>query len=310
MNRLQLTVHRTADAVVAGKCLSLVLEREIYTPYDALDGVFLTDEGTDYSDAVYVELSWLGQSIFIGLADRVEKYQRGGVWFLRVQSRTFTSLLAQNEIEPGLHTNLTLERLIYDFYTLPFVTAEPHPATGYIYVRERTSLWDSVATFVFRNTGRYPYVQNNLVRFTFEPEPDTYAPPKSRVVQTGELTDTTRLISHYHMEDIDGNPNAYEQENPAAQHALIVRHKQIPFDRQFLSNPMLALSYRNRFSCRGTRAWYVTYAGFANEQVGDRLRYSEAVQGRICRVRMTFSGQGYRTTLWKYEDGFFNPTGT
>ena len=310
MSLRQLTIHRTADAVDAGKCLSLVLEREIYTPYDTVSGVFLADAETDYSDAVYVELSWLGESIFIGLADRVEKYQRGGGWFLQVQSRTFTSLLTQNELEPGLHANQTLHSLIHDFYTLPFVTAEEHPATGYIFVREKTSLWDSVATFVFRNTGRYPYVQNNFVRFTLEEEPDTYAPPKSRVVQAGDLVDTTRLISHYHMEDIEGNPNAYEQENPAAQHALIVRHKQIPFDRQFLSNPMLALSYRNRFSCRGTRAQYVTYAGFANEQLGDRVQYGEAMRGRICRVRMTFSGQGYRTTLWKYEDGFFNPTET
>ena len=307
MSLLRLTIHRTADTVDAGECLSMVLDREIYTPYDTIDGVFLADGETDYSDAVYVELFWLERSIFIGLADRVEKYQRGGVWFLRVKSRTFTSLLTQNELEPGLHANLTLESLIYDFYTLPFVTAEQDPTTGYIFVREKTSLWDSVATFVFKSTGRYPYVQNNFVRFTLEPEPHTYSPPKSRVVQTGNLVDTTRLISHYHMEDINGNPNVYEQENPAAQHALIVRHKQIPFDRQFLSNPMLALSYRNRFSCRGTRAWYVTYAGFANEQLGDRLRYSETVQGRICRVRMTFSGQGYRTTLWKYEDGFFNP---
>lgn len=308
MSLLRLTIHRTADTVDAGECLSMVLDREIYTPFDALDGVFLAEGETDYSDAVYVELFWMEQSIFVGLADRVEKYQRGGVWFLRVHSRTFTSLLTQNEIEPGLHPNLTLERLIYDFYTLPFVTAEPNPATGYVYVRQKTALWDCVATFVFRNTGRYPFVQNNLVRFTMPPEPDTYSPPDSRVVQTGEVVDTTRLISHYHMEDIEGNPNVYEQENPAAQHALIVRHKQIAFDRQFLSDPMLALSYRNRVSCRGTHAQYVTYAGFSNAQLGDRLRYGEQLQGRICRVRLTYSGQGYRTTLWKYEDGFFNPT--
>ena len=306
MRFVQLTVHRSADTVNAGECLSLSLEREIYTPYESLTGEFLADPDADYSDVTYLELFWMGESIFTGIADRVTTFRRGGVRILRVRSRTFTSLLTQNELEQGLHANLTLQDLISGFYTLPFVTAEENPGTGYIFVRDGTSLWDSVAAFVYKLSGRYPFVENNRIRFTLDAEPAVHIPAENTVTAVGTVTDSTKLISHYHMEDIQGNPNAYEQENPAAQHLQIVRHKQIGFDRQFLSNPMQALTYRNAFSCRGYRTHYVTYAGFGNEKLGDRIRYGAQLDGTICRMRMTFSEKGYRTTIWTYEDGFYN----
>lgn len=289
------------------ECLSLTLEREIYTPYDALTAVFLAQADADYSAASQIELYFGTVCIFLGIADNVTKMQRGGVTLLSVKSRTFTSLLTQNELEPGLHSNLTLQTLVSGFYTLPHITAEANTQSGYVYVRERTSLWDSVASFVYKISGRYPYVRGNEVRFSLEAQPVVHVPSSAQVVETGITTDTTRLISHYHMADIDGNPNAYEAENAAARYAQIVRHKQIPFDRQFLSNPQSALTYRNLFSCRGDRARYVTYAGFANEQSGECVSYGQHLQAQtICRVRLTYSTQGLRTTLWAYEDGYYN----
>ncbi len=304
---LKLCLERSGGVTVeAGECLSLTLEREIYTPYETLQGVFLADADTDYSGVVSIELQWLGQSIFTGLADHVEKFRRNGVWFLRVQSRTFTSLLTQNELEPGLHTNLTLQSLVSGFYTLPHVTVEQNPASGYIFVKDGTSLWDSVVTFVYKVSRRYPFVDNNMVRMTFDAEPRIHVPVTKRITETGTVTDTTRLVSHYHMEDIEGTPDAYTEENTAATAMQIVRHKQIPFDRQFLSNPQSALTFRNLYSCRGYRAKYVTYHGFANEKLGEKIRCGQFLQdATICRVRMTFSAQGLRTTVWAYEDGFY-----
>ena len=307
MSVFTLKAVRANDTVTAGECLSLTLEREIYTPYETLTGLFLTDAASDFRGVVYLELEWQGQSIFTGLADRVEKFQRGGVWMLRVQSRTFTSLLTQNELEAGLHSNLTLETLVNGFYTIPHVTVEQNPTTGYIFVKEGTSLWDCVATFVYKVSRRYPFVNNNMVRMTLDAVPTVWTPDSSRIVETGQVTDTTKLVSHYHMEDLQGNPDAYREENPTATAAQIVRHKQLPFDRQFLSDPQKALTFRNLFSCRGNRAAYVTYAGFANEKLGDTVRCGTLLPDKtICRVRMTFGTQGLRTSLWAYEDGFYN----
>ena len=288
-------------------CLSLTLEREIYTPYESLHGVFLTDENADDCAATQIELWQDSTCIFLGIADHVEKRRQNGVWLLRVQSRTFTSLLTQNELEPGLHANLTLQSLISGFYTIPHVTAEENSQTGYIFVKDGTSLWDCVGVFVYKLANRYPFVRNNQVCFTLDPDAAVHEP--SQIVTAGELLDSTRLISHIHMEDTDGNPNAYQEENLAARDLQIVRHKQISYDKQFMMNPSYALTYRNRFSDRGMRAKYVTYAGFCNEQLGERVSCGQLLQeDTICRVRLTFGPQGLRTSLWAYEDGFYNQT--
>ena len=308
MRLLRLRVRTGQDAYFASEaCVSMVLEREVYTPYERLTAVFLGDGSEDCTAAVEVELFWNETSIFLGIADKVEKYQRGGVWFLRVESKTFTSLLTQNELEEGLHSHLTIRQLVTGFYTLPHVTSEEDPTTGYIYVRERMSMWDSVASFVFKITGRYPYVDNNMVRFSLGADVPVHEPAVSLITEIGRQLDTTKLVSDYHMSDIDGNPNAYQESNPAAQQAQIVRNKQLAFDRQFLSSPQMALVYRRMVSCRGMRANFLTYAGFNNEKLGEKLTCGQHLQNkRICRVRVVFGTQGLRTSLWAYEDGFFN----
>lgn len=308
MSRLVLRIQMGETYREVQQCLSLTLEREIYTPFETLSALFCIEENFDVTQVTQLELFWEEQSIFLGIADQVVIFQRGGLWFLRIQSKTFTSLLTQNELEPGLYPNITLQYLVKNFYPIPHVTAEESTESGYIYVRERTSLWDSVAAFVYKLCGRYPYVVNNEVRASFPETPLLHTPEPETVTELGSGLDTTRLISHYHMADIADNPNAYEKENLEAQHAQIVRHKQIAFDREFLYSPTSALTFRNLFSCRGDKSRYVTYAGFHNELLGDAVTYGTHLQAdTICRVRTVFGAQGLRTTLWTYEDGFYPP---
>lgn len=127
------------------------------------------------------------------------------------------------------------------------------------------------------------------------------------MVEYGTLLDTTKLVSHFHMADLNGNYDAYQLENTAATAAEIVRHRQLGFDEQYLSDPAQALLFRSLYSQRGCRAKYVEHVGFANEHVCDRVTYGSFLQGAvITRVRMTFSEQGVRTRLWAYDDGFYH----
>ncbi|MCR5717439.1 MAG: hypothetical protein K6F80_00175 [Oscillospiraceae bacterium] len=305
MNAPLLRLRTQSGFVPVGACLGLSLVREMYTPYESLSGLFLIDEQTDISNVSAVELLWEETSIFLGIADRIEKICRDGVWMLRVRSRTFPSLLTQNELEAGLHSNLTLQSLVSGFYTIPNVTAEENSQTGYIFVRDGTTLWDSVAVFVYKISGRYPFVQNNHVRFSLDATPAVHVP--AQITQTAEKLDSTRIFSHFHMEDMQGNPDAYQLETVAARQFQIVRHRQIGFDRQFLSDPNQALSFRSRFSCRDMRSRCVSYAGFENEQLGEKVRCGQFLQDKIiCKVQLTFGAQGLRTSLWAYEDGFYN----
>lgn len=302
---LHLRLYAGETPVTETRCLSAVLEREIYTPYSTLTAVFPASQA-DYGAVSRVGLVWNNHEIFLGLADSVTVFRRSGVRLVRVTSRTFTSLLTQNELEPGLHANLTFGQLVSGFYQFPHVTYEPDSRTNYIFVKDGMSLWDSVSAFGYKITGKIPYTVNNHIRMTPPEDPAVHTLTGAVITETGNVRETAKLISHYHMEDLEGNPNVYQQSNADALAAEIVRHKQIPFDRQFLSQIPDALSYRLRFSMRGWRAEYLEYAGFHNEQPGECMTLANVLQEAvICRVKMTFTERGIRTRLWTYRDQFY-----
>ena len=285
-------------------CTALMLEREIYTPYDTLTAEF-PEEGFHAAQIRRIGLEWDGDEIFLGLADRIEQVMREGVRMLRVKARSFTSLLVQNELVPGLHSNLTLGDLVQGFYTFPHVTYQEDARTGYIYVTNKTSLWDCIVHFGFKLTGGHAYTAGNMVRMTLPETVRHLTVPAA--VSFGMEYDTTKMVSCYHMEAIDGTADGYVQDNPAAAGAEIVRHKRIPFDRAYLSDPVKALTFRNLYSNRGWRAKFVEYAGFSDEALGEKISFGELLQEeRICRVRVTFGGNGLRTKIWAYQDGFYN----
>ncbi len=287
-------------------CVAMTLTREAYTPYDEVTATFLAG-CEDYGHVRRIGILWGEIQIFLGIADKVELFQKNGVRFVRVHARSFTAQLMQNQLEPGLHANITIAALVQGYYQFPYVTYEEDTRQGYIFVRERANLWDCIVHFGYKLTSHYPYVVDNKIMLSKPVGTTVHTLIEKDIVESGTVYDTTRLVSHYHMADVDDNPNVYQQENAVAVAAEIVRHKQIAFDRQYLSEPMKALSFRNQFSQRGWKAGYVVYHGFANEKIGERVSCGQLVQDKIiCRVRFTFGDKGWRTKLWMYEDGFYN----
>ena len=287
-------------------CLSAVLEREAYTPYARVTAEFPMT-GTTVPDVLRIALRWEGQEVFLGLPDDVERICRKGVWVVRVRSRSFSSLLTQNELAKGLHPDLTIGTLVQGFYQFPFVTYEDSPVTGYIYVKEGSSLWESICCFTYKLTHHYPYVVKDKVMISPPTGGTIHTIDPALVTAYGRLTDTTKRLSGIHMENVSGEPDAYNETDPAALSLGIVRNRQIPFDRQFLQHIQDALTSRLRFSQRGTQACYVEYAGFADEELGERVSFGTLMQAMtICRVRMVWSGKGIRTRIWAYQDGYYN----
>ncbi len=289
------------------QCLSAMLEHEAYTPYAAMAATFLS-EGLDYGEITAVSLYYNNVRVYYGIADNVRQYHKNGRIFVQVHSKSFTSVLVQNEIVPGMHYDMTIGKIMTGFYTFPHVLYEDYEGTGYIYVRDGASIWDSIVNFGYKMTGKYPYVRGNTVRIT---PPDTDGRhvllKDTDVVEYGTELDTTKLVSHFHMADVTGNYDAYQLEDAQATAAQIVRHRQIAFDEQYLSDPEQALQLRSLYAQRGCRAKYVEHLGFANEQVCDRVTYGSFLKGAtITRVRMTFSENGVRTKLWAYDDGFYH----
>ena len=168
-------------------------------------------------------------------------------------------------------------------------------------------MWDGVVSFGYKITGHYPYAVQNHICFSKPQNRPVHSFTSSQILEYGTILNTTKLISHYHMEDILGNPDGYQQENTFASGLNIVRHKQIPFDSSFRHDPDSALTFRNRYSNRGCRAKYLIYDGFRNETLGDNISYGTFIQNQmLCRLHASFSTNGFRTTLWCYQDGFYS----
>ena len=303
---LAVQLRRDSAPPETAPCLSAVLEREAYTPYARLTAEFPAAHAAG-ADAARIALLWEGQQVFLGLPDSVERIWRKGAEIVRVQARSFSSLLTQNELEKGLHADLTIGTLVQGFYQFPFVTYEDSPATGYIYVKEGSSLWESICCFTYKLTHHYPYVVKDKVMISPPTGGTIHTIAPALVTAYGRLTDTTKRLSGIHMENVSGEPDAYNETDPAALSLGIVRNRQIPFDRQFLQHIQDALTSRLRFSQRGTQACYVEYAGFADEELGERVSFGTLMQAMtICRVRMVWSGKGIRTRIWAYQDGYYN----
>jgi hypothetical protein len=73
-------------------------------------------------------------------------------------------------------------------------------------------MWDGVVSFGYKLTGHYPYVLQNHICFLPPQNRPEHSFTANQILESGSEFNTTRLISHYHMEDIFGNPNGYQQE--------------------------------------------------------------------------------------------------
>lgn len=292
-------------------CIAFTLEREVYTPFDTVTAT-LPAEQIPSQEISRIAVLLDETEIFLGLVDSVRFSFRNQRQFLKIRSKSFTSLLTQNELPSGLHSNLTMHSLMENFYQFPHITYEDFPDSGYLFVKSGNTMWDGIVSFGYKLTGHYPYVTGNHIHLT-KPSgnPDEnhiseYSP--GDVLEYGTLQDHSRMISHYHMSDmLDNTPDAFIRENSMAIRAEIVRHKQIDFDNSFRHAPDLALAYRNSYSNRGCRGDYLICNDFRNPQLGDQLRFGDLIPAQtICKIRAVYSPQGFRTELTCYQDGFYN----
>lgn len=305
MTPFVLRLYRGDQFVSEAACTAFSLEREAYTPFNTLTAVFAS-EGTVDLDIDRIGLFREDSQIFLGLADEVSRFQKNGRLFTKVSGKSFTSLLTQNELEKGLYFDITIGKLVKGYYDIPFVSYENDSTSGYINVKDGTNLWDCIVCFGFKLKRHYPFVADNHIFLSPPDSAKSHTIPAEAVLEYGSVLDTTKIISHCHMEDLEGNENAYFLENAAASEMNVVRHKYINFDRQFLRYPQDALNFRIRYSMRGWKAKYVVYEGFRNEELGEKISCGDFLNNQtICRVLFTFGQNGLRTKIWSYEDGFY-----
>lgn len=286
-------------------CFYFRYVKELYTPYVYFECRFLSS-AAEIAEFNRVEFWIYGKVMHQGLVDSIDIRRSSNRYDVYVKSKGFTSLLCQNQPEPGMMRNVDLNGVIKTFPDIPYVTCEKSDVENYIYIKDGATVWDAVCSLGFRQTGLYPYIEGtNNVRIT-QRNPSRHCYLDERhILSTGVRHDFTRVISHVHMQDIEGNYNVYSKNSQSATDRNIIRHKQIPLDRQFLNNPDSALDYKLDFSLRGIVCNYIKYAGYNYEDLFDLITYGNFSRKKVHSVEVVFNGGMPVTQLGFYNDGFF-----
>ena len=201
-------ITRTGKAYFANGIAAFTLDKEAYTPYSQLTATVYGNFSIQQFAGIYrVQLLLDGTELHFGTVEKFRLVQENGTSYVRFSSRGLTALLLQNQLEPGLHTAMSLDKLMQDFVTFPKeITWESDTDTSnYLFVKEGTSMWDGVANLTYKLCGRYPFVYHaNEIRMHL---PETYRNfyvGADTLLGMGMTADQSRIYSRFSMADADG----------------------------------------------------------------------------------------------------------
>lgn len=312
MSQLKLILTTTSSTVTVSDYLAaFVLEKEMYTPYSQLTAtVFGGFSMTLLQTACRVQLLLGDTELHYGTVEQLRLVRQNGTAYCQLTSRGLTAMLLQNQIEPGLHSGMSLDRLMTEFRTFPAeITWEKNTdASNYLYVKENTSMWDGVANLTYKLCQRYPFIYHaNEVRMHLPESHRTFYPRDESLLAAGMVTDQSRIYSDFYMADADGTYGKFHETDTEAAARGIVRTRQLALDRQYLYDPQQALIFRRKFAGRGLLSYYFDFTGALEADLGDRLSYSNLLDAApITHIRITGDRRGIRTRLEVYQDAFYS----
>ncbi|MBQ6180206.1 MAG: hypothetical protein IJK31_00780 [Ruminococcus sp.] len=288
------------------KVLSFGFVKDVYKAYTTLNASFVIS-GADPAQIAEASLIIEGYTLHHGLIDSLAITRSGGCDTAVISSRSFTSLLCQNQLEPGVKYGVSLNELMDNFYPLPYVTHENNTDTSsYIYVEKNTTMWENIVNLGYKLTGGYPYIRGtNCVRITRFPTPQSFSYSVDQLLTSGSAVTGKRLVSDFHMADLAGDYGNYDYEDADVIAAKIVRHKYFDLDMQFLRDPSQALVYHDKDAFRGRNRIFCSYSGYNGEDLSDLVSFGSISAERIAYLRVSGSSSGVITELSVYHDKFY-----
>lgn len=267
-----LTLKNTSGSVfTTNKLIGFRCKKERYTPYSELTVSVLG--GDSVSDVVEAQFSIDGKVLHKGIMDAMTVTKSGGKTVLRLTSRGFSSMLAQNELEPGLMMQISLNELMSEKMIVPNVTWQNSSAKArYIYVKDNDSQWSAIVNLSLMLNEDYPYIgQVNEVRLS--PGSVKVVSP-SGIFEEGVTGDYSKMVSHYHMKDVN-DTYSYNYTDGFATARGIVRHKYIAYEKQFVALSDYGLQYRLSYTERGCKGRFLTYLGYSGEELRDKVTFPD-----------------------------------
>ena len=233
-----------------------------------------------------------GFTIHCGLLDNLILNSTLNYSHATISSKSFTSLLCQNQLEPKLMGNVSLNSLVDDFISIPEVSHEDNSeSVNYIFVKNGSTLWDAVVNLNNKINGGHPYIcNNNKIMISKKTNPLSVTLTNDSLTDFGYGFDTTYNLNNYDVSRFN-----------------IVRHKQIDLDRQYLSNPQDALIHKINYSMRGYYFCFGTYYGYSGEDIGDYINFPNAKpNSRVSKLEVTGSKGIVSTKVYAYYDNYIS----
>ncbi|MBQ8922914.1 MAG: hypothetical protein IJ060_12305 [Oscillospiraceae bacterium] len=304
MNVTCICFHEDHTVSILQDCVRFSLLRDRYQPFSALNVQLHTETALKRTVRVQFFLSHV--LLHDGLVREASCSREEGQYLAAIQSRGFSSFLLKNQLVPGIHPNVTLNSLM-ETYQLPNVTYQENmQAISYLYVKDNTSMWDSLIAYNYKLNGGFPYIRvPNLVCVVPQTGTRTFSVPQDAVIETGTGIRTADILSRIDMADAAGEYGCFTRTNALAGQLGIVRVRQILFDRQFSHAPQDALQMRLSLSNRRYHSRTVTYAGYLGEDLEDSVA-AEGVTARVSRIDIRGDAGGVITADTFYDDDFCN----
>lgn len=289
-----------------GQVYNFSYVKEAYTPYSYFSVMFDADDMPD-DEWMYARFNVNYHNISQGVVDTLKIVKENGKRTGYVTARSYTSLLLENQLPPGMYSHLSINNLVDNYLGIPNITHEDNSDESYIFVKKGSSMWDGVVNLSYKLTGRYPYIRSeNMIMISNPENPMALSFNDDAILSIGSELDTRRLVSSFHMADIEGNYGKYDLTNQEAAARDIVRNRYFDLDRRFLYDPLQGCQFRDAIANRIFKRKFFTYSGYMGEDLGDLVTFGDVEDGRISAVRITGNISGIITELSVYEDSF-NP---
>lgn len=293
--------------ITENEVISFRFRKDAYTPYTSLTASFISHNVVP-DQITEIKLFVNGHLIHHGTADSLTAERSGTVRKGRLSSLSFSSMLIQNQLKPGLYTNISINQLMDNMLSVPYVTHESDADnSGYIYVGKGASLWDGIVNLCYKSRGRYPYIRGtNCVMFSTYPQPLSFTYSNEELLSEGSSVTEKRLISDLHMADINEEYGHYDLTDPDVTARNIIRQRYFDLDMQFLYDPVKALAYRSSFAARGWRRYYCSYSGYKGEDIGDTVSFGSINSKPVGAVMITGGQNGIITEISVFDDKFYS----
>lgn len=287
----------------ADDIISVSFAKNRYKPCTEMSATILCPHRS--AEIARVHLYIGGRLVHDGVFEYARREVREGRAVMHFRSRGFTVMLAQNEPVPGMNYQMDLTKLGLINTRIPNVMYEQGTAeVNYIYVKERSTIWDAVGAYAMKAYGNQPFIYGtNTVRVT-KPTAQPVTIAADKVVACGDSTDRRSMLSTVWFADIDGN-YSNTMTSQTAEALGIIRQRYYPFDRQWMIEPNKGMALKLMTSARRSDANYVSYIGYSGEDLFTPFSADcgeLSISGEVHDLNVQAENGRVVTTLTAYSD--------